>query len=163
MAVDPNALRQFSSHFTTGMAVVTSCDANGGKHGLTLNAVAAASQDPPLYLACLSNRSNTLAAVRQSRSFCVHFLERGQEEIAGVFASKAEDKFGSVEHDIGEYGSPVIAGVLAAAECRVSDFCAAGSQTIVIGTVERVHVTGGSPLIYHRGGYATLTDEAQST
>lgn len=159
MSVDATELRAFTGRFTTGIAVVTACDSAGRGNGLTLNAVAAVSQDPPLYLVCLGERSNTLAAVRESRGFCVHFLERGQEEIARVFASKQDDKFKGLAHRIGEFGSPLIEGVLAAAECRVHDLCKAGDTTVVIGSVERVHVNGGTPLIYHRGRYTGLTEE----
>lgn len=159
MSVGPTEFRAFTGQFSTGIAVVTACDSVRRGNGLTLNAVAAVSQDPPLYLVCLGARSNTLTAVRESRCFCVHFLGRGQEHVARVFASKRDDKFEGVAHRIGDSGSPLIEGVLAAAECRARDLCEAGDTTVVIGSVERVHLHAGAPLIYHRGRYTGLTEE----
>lgn len=158
-AVSATELRAFAGHFATGVAVVTTAHPDGALHGLTLNAVTSLSLDPPLYLVCLDHRSNTLKALKESGHFAVHFLDRSQSEISRVFASKQEDKFAGVEHIVGESGSPLIRGVLAAAECRLSEICAIGDHMIVIGEVQRTHVFGGEPLLYHRGGYTALEAE----
>ena len=155
-AVPSSDLRLFASHFATGVSVVTTCDSAGRCRGITLNAVTSLSLDPPLYLICLDNRSNTLPAIRESGHFCLHFLAADQAEVSRLFASKESDKFGAVDYRIGVSGSPILEGVLAASECRVTEMMPGGDHTIVIGIVERVHVRGGEPLLYHRGAYASL-------
>lgn len=158
-AISTAELRAFAGHFATGVAVVTTAHPDGALHGLTLNAVTSLSLNPPLYLVCLDHRSNTLKALKESGHFAVHFLARDQAEISRIFASKQEDKFAGVTHALGESGSPLIDGVLAAAECRLSEICTIGDHMIVIGEVQRTHLFGGEPLLYHRGGYTALADE----
>ncbi|WP_029350929.1 flavin reductase family protein [Bosea sp. 117] len=158
-AIAPGELRAFAGHFATGVAVVTTTHPDGQFHGVTINAVTSLSLTPPLFLICLDHRSNTLGALLASRHFGLHFLAREQTEISRVFASKQEDKFAAVPHRPGRHGSPLIEGVVAAAECSVSEICPGGDHTIIIGAVDQVHVFGGEPLLYHRGAYAALERE----
>lgn len=155
-AVSPSDFRSFAGHFATGVAVVTASGPQGERSGVTINAVTSLSLDPPLYLVCLDNSSNTLGLVRDAKTFALHFLAKDQADISCVFASKQADKFSGVEHAIGETGSPIIHGVLAAAECVVTQITAMGDHTIVIGAVKAMTVNGGEPLLYHRGAYVAL-------
>ena len=157
-SITPTDLRSFAGQFATGVAVVTTRGPDGELAGVTINAVTSLSLTPPLFLICLDHKSNTLGAVLSSGKFALHFLARGQTEVSKVFASKSADKFAEVDHMIGQNGSPIIAGVLAAAECSLAEICPGGDHTIVIGQVEKVHINGGEPLLYHRGGYAALED-----
>lgn len=152
-------LRAFAGHFATGVAVVTTRSPEGELCGVTINAVTSLSLEPPLFLICLDHKSNTLGAVLASGHFGLHFLARGQTEISKVFASKRPDKFDNVDFRFGGNGSPLIDGVLAAAECRLSEICPGGDHTIIIGEVDRVHLHGGEPLLFHRGAYAALEGE----
>ena len=52
MTFDPTKQRKIMGHFATGVTVVTT-DGEAGSHGLTANAVASLSLDPPLVLACI--------------------------------------------------------------------------------------------------------------
>ena len=49
MTFDSKKQRQIMGHFATGVTVVTT-DGAGGSHGMTANAVASLSLDPPLIL-----------------------------------------------------------------------------------------------------------------
>lgn len=158
-AISSGELRAFAGHFATGVAVVTTVHPDGELCGVTINAVTSLSLDPPLFLICLDHKSKTLGAVLASGHFGLHFLSREQTEISKIFASKQENKFEKVGHRFGAHGSPLIEGVLAAAECRLSEVCAGGDHTIIIGGVEKVHLHGGEPLLYHRGAYAALEAE----
>ncbi|RXF70976.1 flavin reductase family protein [Hansschlegelia zhihuaiae] len=154
--VSPDELRTFAGHFATGVAVVTSRSPDGTLCGVTINAVSSLSLDPPLFLVCLDHRSNTLGSVLESRRFGLHFLARDQARLSQVFASKVTDKFAAVDHEISANGVPLLGGVLAAAECRVTEVCPGGDHTIVLGAVEAIRANGGEPLLYHRGAYAAL-------
>lgn len=154
--VEPAALRHFAGHFPTGVAVVTTRDRSGKNHGITINAVTSLSLDPALLLICLDNRSNTLPAVLESGGFCLHFLSAHQMHLSRTFASKHEYKFSTVEFQTSPNGSPVLEGVVAASECRVTAVHPGGDHTIIVAAVEQVHVAGGEPLLFHRGAYANL-------
>ena len=62
------------SAFPTGVAVVTTLDAEGGPRGLTTNALCAVSAEPPLLLVCVDRESRTLPALLHSGRFVVNFL-----------------------------------------------------------------------------------------
>lgn len=151
-------LRTFAGQFATGVAVVTARSPEGDLAGVTINAVTSLSLTPPLFLICLDHKSNTLGSVLASGKFALHFLAKGQTGVSKVFASKSADKFAEVDYSIGENGSPIIGGVLAAAECSLAEICPGGDHTIIIGQVEKVHIHGGEPLLYHRGAYAALEE-----
>ena len=153
-------LRAFAGNFATGVAVVTTRSPEGDLSGITINAVTSLSLTPPLFLICLDHKSKTLGSLMASGHFGLHFLARGQTAISNVFASKNPDKFSQVDYALGENGSPIIEGVLAAAECRVTEICPGGDHTIIIGQVEKVHIHGGEPLLYHRGAYTALEARA---
>ncbi|MCS0494765.1 flavin reductase family protein [Ancylobacter sp. MQZ15Z-1] len=158
-AISPGELRTFAGHFATGVAVVTTTDPGGALHGVTITAVTSLSLEPPLFLICLDQRSNTLAALLESGHFVLHFLSREQAAISRVFASKQSDKFAEIRHRPGRRGSPIIEDVVAAAECSIREVCPGGDHSIIIGAVDHVHVHGGEPLLYHRGAYAALECE----
>jgi flavin reductase (DIM6/NTAB) family NADH-FMN oxidoreductase RutF len=154
--LDATEFRAFAGHFATGVAVVTTRDGCGKPNGLTINAVTSLSLDPPLLLICLANDSSTLAAINQSAAFCVHYLAADQQTLSNHFARKLDDKFLESSHSIGGSGCPILEGVVAYCECEVQGSYPGGDHTILVGAVTRTSVTGGDPLIYHRGRYHGL-------
>ncbi len=83
----PELFREVFGRFATGVAVITSAGPSGAG-GMTANAICSLSLDPPLALVCFENRARTLPIVREAGRFGVNVLNAGQEELAGVFASK---------------------------------------------------------------------------
>lgn len=160
--IQPSDIRTFAGNFATGVAVVTTRSAHGRCYGLTMNAVTSLSLNPPLLLICLDNESSTLRALEESNHFCLHFLAADQQPISNLFSTKAEDKFASLPYTIGEFGSPVLSGVVAASECKVVSKYPGGDHTIVVGAVQAVSIEGGEPLLYHRGQYASLVGHRRS-
>lgn len=148
--------RRFSGCFPTGVAVVTTCDAAGNRFGITINAVTSLSLDPPQFLVCLDNSSNTLTALRDSGAYCIHYLSADQAHLSCLFSSKETDKFAGVDCAKGELGSPILPNVVAASECRVVTIYPGGDHAIVVGAVETITINGGEPLVYHRGAYTAL-------
>lgn len=151
-------LRQFASQFAAGVAVITTRDQHGNRTGVTMTAVLSLSLSPPLFLVSLANNSNTLSSIAESGHFCINFLSQDQADISRTFASKGENKFAEVAYSTGVTGSPCIHGAVAHGECEVQDRHPAGDHTILIGRVVRTAVNGGSPLVYHSGKYASLSE-----
>ncbi|WP_353253564.1 flavin reductase family protein [Salinisphaera sp. PC39] len=151
--LDADGMREFAGQFATGVSVITACDARDVCCGLTVNAVTSLSLDPPLYLACLDNDSNTLAAVRDSGAFGVNLLRAEQRDVSDRFAGKGPDKFEGIGYRRGHLGVPVLTGTLASAVCRVAYLLPGGDHHIVVGTPETYEVGGGRPLLYFRGRY----------
>jgi flavin reductase (DIM6/NTAB) family NADH-FMN oxidoreductase RutF len=156
-APDPELFREVFGRFATGVAVITSAS-SAGHGGMTANALCSLSLDPLLALVCFDERARTLPLVRESGRFGVNLLCAGQEEIAGVFASKLpeSEKLGGVDYRLQD-GVPVIEGTLAWAICRVQELIAGGDHTIVIGEVTALGLGTGQPLLWYGGRYRRLS------
>jgi flavin reductase len=149
-------LRAFAGSFPTGVAVITTSDLAGTPCGLTISALTSLSMEPPLFLICLNKTSNTLAALQESRRFCINLLSSEQAPISKLFASKAANKFDSIGYSDGDLGVPLIDGALAHAECTVHAIHDGGDHKIIIGMLESTVVNGGEPLAYFQSRYASL-------
>ncbi len=150
---DAKNMRHFAGQFPTGVAVITAYDGADRLHGLTLNAVTSVSLDPPLYLVCLNNTSNTLSAILESRLFGINFLSEHQQSVSRVFASKGDNKFDSIPYQRGHQRVPLLQEAVATAVCRVENIFPGGDHQIVVGRLEAFEVAGGHPLMFLRGEY----------
>jgi 3-hydroxy-9,10-secoandrosta-1,3,5(10)-triene-9,17-dione monooxygenase reductase component len=152
--------RQVVGHFATGVAVVTA-HGSDGPSGLTANALCSLSLHPLLLLVCLDNTARTLPTIRATRRFAVNVLDHDQHALSGAFASKRPEaeKFAGVEHHL-EHGAPVLDGALAWLVCDLHEEHPGGDHTIAIGSVvDMHHRSGGTPLVWYRGDYWTVTGE----
>jgi 3-hydroxy-9,10-secoandrosta-1,3,5(10)-triene-9,17-dione monooxygenase reductase component len=150
---DPELFREVFGRFATGVAVITSAGP-GGTGGMTANALCSLSLEPLLALVCFENAARTLPIVRDAGRFGVNVLSAGQEELAGVFASKLPEaeKLDGVEHRL-EHGVPIIAGTIAWAACELRELIAGGDHTIGIGEVVTMGLGDGHPLLWFAGSY----------
>lgn len=125
---------------------------------MTANALCSLSLDPLLALVCFENSARTLPIVREAGRFAVNVLSSGQEDLAGVFASKLpeSEKLEGVEHRL-EQGLPVIEGALAWATCELRELIAGGDHTIAIGEVIRMGLGTGQPLLWYAGRYRSTS------
>jgi len=126
---------------------------------MTANALCSLSLDPLLALVCFENRARTLPIVRESGRFAVNVLRSGQEDLAGVFASKMPEaeKLEGVQHRF-ECGVPVIEGSLAWAACELRELMPGGDHTIAIGEVLALGLGDGEPLLWYGGQYHGMAE-----
>ena len=158
MAVSRDEFFAIMSAFPTGVAVVTTLDADGEPRGLTTNALCSVSADPPLLLVCVDGESRTLPGLLHSRRFVVNFLAERRDALARLFASKADDKFAAVAWEPGIGGMPCLReDSLAYAECETEQELQAGDHVIITGLV-----VGGMapdpasvPILYFRREYSS--------
>jgi flavin reductase (DIM6/NTAB) family NADH-FMN oxidoreductase RutF len=157
-AVDPFAFRDACSRFATGVSVVTS-SGEDGPSGMTANAIASLSLDPPLMVVCFALSARTLKAVQHSDRFGVHFLSHDQEAVAARFASKLPEaeKFEGLEWEERD-GVPALAGCLAGLVCEVRELLPGGDHLIGVGEVTSLWRDEGEPLLFYRGSYWSLSE-----
>jgi 3-hydroxy-9,10-secoandrosta-1,3,5(10)-triene-9,17-dione monooxygenase reductase component len=126
---------------------------------MTANAVSSLSLEPPLMLVSFALTARTLASVRHSGRFGVHFLAHEQEELAARFASKLPEaqKFEGLEWEERD-GVPALDGCLAGIACEVRDLLPGGDHVIGVGEVTSLWTHDGDPLVFYRGGYWSLGD-----
>jgi len=157
--IEPQRFREVMSSFPSGVVIVTAFGHDGEPRGLTVNAFCAVSLEPPLALACIDKLSNTLPAVRHTDGFTANILAASREPLARLMATKAADKFKTLEwrrSDAG--GGPVLEHDIAAyAVCTLKETIEAGDHWILIGNVvEGARLPGVSPLVYGRRDYFDL-------
>jgi flavin reductase (DIM6/NTAB) family NADH-FMN oxidoreductase RutF len=144
--------------FPTGVTVVTTLDDDEAPVGLTCNAFASVSAEPPLVLVSLDRTSNTLAALRRCGRFVVNFLAAGREEMATRCAGKGRDKFVPIAWEPTRHGLPVLhEDSIAHVACEVVQEIEAGDHMLFIGHVfeARPPDPDAVPLLYFRRTFDT--------
>lgn len=154
MGLEPAEFRRILGHWTTGVAIVATMREDGVPCGLTANAVASVSLEPPLVLACIERAADTHDWIGVRGYFSVNMLNESQERLARRFATlEAEHKFAGVAYRTEVTGAPVLEDALAWVDCRLTQHHPAGDHTIYVGEVVAGDAVQGTPLLYYRGGY----------
>ncbi len=149
--------------FATGVTIVT-VDLEGEVHGMTANAFASVSLDPPLVLVCVDHSTRTHTHLHTKKRFGINVLCDDQRAISEYYAraerthEKAAAEAGA-RFDRAKHGTPMLHGALAYLECRLDSAQVAGDHTIFIAQVEDVVVREGEPLLFFRGKYREAGEE----
>ncbi len=156
-AIDPTELRRAFGSFTTGVTVITTVDAAGRPHGMTVNSFASVSLDPPLVLWSLRQRAYTFDVYDQATHFAVNVLAEDQIGLAQLFASKVSDRFSQLAVQTGAGGVPLLPGCVAHIECATQMRHPGGDHVIYIGQVLRAQCRPAGPLVFSQGRYAVAS------
>ncbi len=163
MSLSATEFRQAMGCFATGVTIIT-VDLEGEVHGMTANAFASVSLDPPLLLVCVNHAAATHAHVHARKRFGINVLAEHQRMISEYYArtersqEHAQQEAGARFDRTGQ-GTPVLHGALAYLECRLKSAQDAGDHTIFIAEVEDVVVRPGEPLLFFRGEYRQIGKE----
>jgi flavin reductase (DIM6/NTAB) family NADH-FMN oxidoreductase RutF len=157
MTFDSKKQRKILGHFATGVTVVTTGGV-AGLHGMTANAVASLSLDPPLVLVAVDRRALTLDYLKKNRCFAVNILQLEQEELSRRFAAPGPKDFSDLKIATAATASPILAGCLAYLDCKVVDILAGGDHEIFVGEILAGEHHGGEPLLYYAGNYRQLEE-----
>lgn len=156
-------LRAMMGRFATGVTVVAA------RHGpllagMTANAIASISIDPPLMMASISRRAETHGAIIGSHAFALSVLADDQRVLAECFAqpTTAEKltRFCDAAWHEAETGSPIIDGALAYFDCRLTARHDGGDHTIFLGEIVAAgYREDAEPLLWYGSTYRTLAGE----
>jgi flavin reductase (DIM6/NTAB) family NADH-FMN oxidoreductase RutF len=156
-------LRAMMGRFATGVTVVAA------RHGpllagMTANAIASISIDPPLLMASINRDSETHVAIIGSHSFAVSVLGTEQQAIAECFALPTTaaklQRFCDAPWHEDETGSPILDGAIAYFDCRLTEPHAAGTHTIFIGEIVAAgYEEGGEPLLWFGSRYRRIQED----
>ena len=145
--------RHAMRHVPTGVTVVTSLR-NGEPRGITVNAFASVSLEPPSVLICVNREARSYLFISSSRIFCVNILAGEQRDVAEHFSGKVRERqFAEIGYDVDVTGAPVLQGSIAHFDCELADEHHVGSHSILIGRVVSCQARPGSPLGYFNGGF----------
>ena len=156
MTVTSDEFRAALSRFPSGVTVVTTKDADGQLHGITVSAFCSVSLEPPLILVCVEKIASSHGALHESGTFVVNILSENQRDLSEHFASQIEDKFQTVKYHEGIHGLPVLVGVAASLECTLHATYDGGDHTIFVGSIENVTINDIRPLAYLHGDYRSI-------
>jgi len=159
MPVSSDQFRAALGRFASGVTVVTTKDARGELHGITVSAFCSVSLQPPMVLICIEKTAGSHPALEESNVFVVNVLREDEAAISEHFASIKTDKFEVIDWQPGIDGVPVLTNALATLECRVKFSYHGGDHSIFVGDVEKVTVDDGEPLLYFRGRYGRFAAE----
>lgn len=147
------ALKGFNRQFVTGVTVVTTIDADGKPRGLAANSYASVSLEPPLVLVCVQKTTSTYASLFKSTHLGINIMSNRQRGTVGVFASKGDDKFASVDWHAGPAGSPLIDGSSASIEAEIKERFQAKTHTVFIAKVTHAEIAEAEPMVYKAGRF----------
>ncbi len=156
MAISKEEFRAALSRFPSGVTVVTTKDATGRFHGMTVSAFASVSLDPPMILVCIEKTTGSHDALQESEFFVVNILAEGQESISNRFAAPIPDKFDGINYRLGIGEIPVLEDAFVTLECRLAYAHEGGDHTIFVGLIERSNTEDKNPLVYWHGNYRKL-------
>ncbi len=155
--VDAAAVREVHRRFVTGVTVVTTMDGDVPR-GLAVNAFCSVSLEPPLVMVCVQTTSTTYPALLRADHLGINILAADQSGVAGVFASKAADKFAALDWTSGPYGSPLLEGSAARVEVEIGERLRASTHTVFIGRIVEADHRDVDPLVYRAGQLFSPTD-----
>lgn len=156
--VGPEVFRELLGRFATGVTILTARAADGRPLGMTANAVAAVSLDPPLVLVCVDRTRDMHAALAAADHFALNVLAADQEALSRRFAADDTDRFAGLPIVTGVHDLPLLPDVVAHIVCAAREAVPAGDHTIFIGLVVNGSATDRPPLIYFRGTYGPPAD-----
>jgi flavin reductase (DIM6/NTAB) family NADH-FMN oxidoreductase RutF len=156
-------VRAMMARFATGVSVVAA------RHGpllagMTANAIASVSVDPPLLLASISRRSETHVAIAGSYSFAVSVLAADQQALAECFAQPTTaaklQRFCDAPWHEAETGSPILEGAIAYFDCRLTAQHPGGDHTIFVGEIVAAgYDPEAEPLVWFGSRYRRLASK----
>ena len=150
---NPAEFRHAMRRVPTGVTVVTSIK-DGEPRGITVNAFASVSVEPPSLLICINREARSYLYISTSRIFCVNVLDGSQRALAERFSGKVRElQFEEVGYRIDQTGAPVLEGTIAHFDCEVAEEYHYASHSILIGRVLSCGARPGSPLGYFNGGF----------
>jgi flavin reductase (DIM6/NTAB) family NADH-FMN oxidoreductase RutF len=153
--VNAETFKSFVGSFPTGVTIVTWDDPAIGKGGMTVNAFASISMDPPLIMISLAEGSRAIEPILRHGSFGVSILAGRGSRAALAFARRDTavcSDFGTVS---GLLGNPLLVDdAVATADCEIWETIVAGDHTIIIGHVRQASHTEQAPLGYLRRSFA---------
>jgi flavin reductase (DIM6/NTAB) family NADH-FMN oxidoreductase RutF len=157
VAFDSQLQRRIMGRFATGVTVVTT-GRGQDCYGMTANAVASLSLNPPLLLVAVDKCAQMHAWLREHRIFAVNVLTEDQEALSRRFALRGPKEFADLSLITAETGAPIFTDALAFADCRVVEILPGGDHDIFIGEIVAGEAREGRPLLYFSGKYTRLPE-----
>ncbi|MEU4390808.1 flavin reductase family protein [Kribbella sp. NPDC023855] len=155
-AVDADIFRSVFRRYAAGVVVITA-DAGNGPVGFTATSLVSVSLLPPLVSFSIGTTASSWPTVHKATSVVINFLDAGQHEIAGRFATSGVDRFAApTRWSRLRTGEPVLDDAPSYLRALVEHrFAVADHHIVVARLATHAERREHEPLLYHDGRYAT--------
>jgi flavin reductase (DIM6/NTAB) family NADH-FMN oxidoreductase RutF len=157
--LDPTTLRSAFGAFPSGVVAVAA-EVDGRRLGLAASSFTSVSLAPALVSFSVANTSSTWPVLRAARHLGLSVLADHHDAVCAQLAGPAEHRFDGLAVHPGEGGALLLDDAVATFDCTVEQEIEAGDHTIVLLALHAVDDDGGSPLVFHRSGFASLAEPA---
>ena len=155
MAFDYMEQRRIMGNFATGVTIITTRHEEK-LQGMTANAVASLSLNPPLVLVSVDNKAHMNNCLKGSECFAINILTMEQKELSIRFAKHGPKDFSDIEYRTEATGSPIFDLALAYVDCQVTNILPGGDHDIFIGEIVAGGMQEGNPLVFYNGEYGSF-------
>ena len=136
--MDPNDKKTTLRMIPYGLYVLTAAHADGRVAAATVNWVTQASFEPPLVAVGVKADSGAHAIIKDTKSFALNVLGKGQQALAFTFFKPAERKGDTISGEpfrAGTTGAPILTSAPAFVECTLEAIVEKGDHSIFVGRV----------------------------
>lgn len=158
---DVRAFRDCLGRFATGVCIVTA-RAGDEPIGMTVNSFSSVSLEPPLVLFSIARDCQSFAGWMAAQHYAIHVLSDHDDALSNRFARALGDKWGGLDIESGISGAPLLPDGLTRLQCAAEQRHEAGDHIIFVARVLTFEVSPSTaaPLVFYRGRYRNLADEA---
>lgn len=164
--VDQSAFKLSMRNLAGAVSVITVGEREE-RTGFTATSVSSLSADEPSVIVSLNRGSSSWPVVERYRRFCVNVLTADQQHIAQSFAGfdgrRGVERYQDAQWYSLSTGTPALKDALTVLDCELETVLNHHSHAILIGRVCAIETREDvKPLLYWRGGYRRLSEEALS-
>lgn len=141
--MDENSKKTALRMIPYGIYVLTARSDDGAIGAATVNWVTQTAFAPPLIVVGVKADSGAYATLKNSGSFALNMLGKGQQGLAFAFFKPADvdgNRISGEPFELGSTGAPLLENAQAAVECKVTEIVEQGDHHIVVGEVVDAHL-----------------------
>lgn len=136
--MDPAAKKTALRMIPYGLYVLTAEGSDGTVAAAAVNWVTQGSFEPPLVVVGVKADSTAHAVIKESKTFALNVLGKGQQGLAFTFFKPTTVEGGKISGEPfrrGTTGAPILTNTPAFVDCKLVDSVERGDHTIMIGEV----------------------------
>jgi flavin reductase (DIM6/NTAB) family NADH-FMN oxidoreductase RutF len=136
--MEPNARKTALRMIPYGLYVLTAESGDGRVAAATVNWVTQTAFEPPLVAVGVKADSNAHAIIKETESFALNVLGKGQQSLAFAFFKSVERDGNSIAgepFEPGKSGSPILSSAAAFVDCSLVDTVERGDHSLFVGEV----------------------------
>jgi flavin reductase (DIM6/NTAB) family NADH-FMN oxidoreductase RutF len=146
--MDANAKKTALRMIPYGLYVLTAADKSGRVAAATVNWVTQVAFEPPLVVVGVKVDSHAHPLIKETRSFALNILGKGQQALAFTFFKPAEAGAGTISGQpvrAGATGAPILTSAPAFLECTLEATVEKGDHSVFVGRVVEAGVATPPP------------------